>query len=229
MQLHKNTTSEKEVASSALAMTQRNLEKANALAELVRSWNAKGWSPATSTNYSFRDEEQDGRIWISGSGIDKSEFAPKHFMAINPTGKPYSVEETRKPSAETLIHTFIYEQFPEVNSILHTHSIGGTVLSRVYPHGITLENYELQKAFQGEITHEKSHLVPVFENKQDIAELVEDIKSWLDMGNLFSIPALVLKQHGTYVWGRSIQDAKRHLEAIEFLFACELKYLSLKA
>lgn len=224
MQLHKNTASDQETKPSISWH-----QKATLLGKLVREWNQKGWSPATSTNYSFRDPETDGKIWISGSGIDKSEFGAQHFMAINPTGKPYSEEETRKPSAETLIHTFIYEHFPEVNSIVHTHSIGGTVLSRVYPHEIILEQYELQKAFEGEVTHEKKHVIPVFENKQDISDLVLDIKSWLDKGNEFTIPALVLKQHGTYVWGNSIEAAKRHLEAIEFLFACELKYLSLKA
>ncbi|MGB0167033.1 MAG: methylthioribulose 1-phosphate dehydratase, partial [Luteibaculum sp.] len=189
----------------------------------------QGWSPATSTNYSFRDPSLPNKIWVSASGIDKGEFEPKDFLAVNLEGKPYGVNEKRKPSAETLLHTFLYDSLKNINAVVHTHSIAATVLSKLFPKEINLEQYELQKAFTGLLTHEQSHKIPVFENKQDMNELVSEIRAWLQEGNHFSIPVFVIKQHGTYVWGDSIRAAKRHLEAIEFLFECELKFLSSKA
>ena len=33
--------------------------------------------------------------------------------------------------------------------------------------------------------------------------------------------------HGLYTWGRTVDDALRHVEAFEFLFECEWKTLCL--
>ena len=34
--------------------------------------------------------------------------------------------------------------------------------------------------------------------------------------------------HGIYAWGRDMPEARRHLEAFEFLLACELDLLRLR-
>ena len=38
-----------------------------------------------------------------------------------------------------------------------------------------------------------------------------------------SIAAGLLAGHGLYAWGRTMEEAKRHLEGIEFLLACALE------
>ena len=38
---------------------------------------------------------------------------------------------------------------------------------------------------------------------------------------------LLVRGHGLYVWGRSLDEAKRHLEGWEFLINCELERLKL--
>jgi methylthioribulose-1-phosphate dehydratase len=48
------------------------------LAATIRLYNSKGWSPATSTNYSFKTEQ--GQIWVSRSGVDKSHFSENDFI-----------------------------------------------------------------------------------------------------------------------------------------------------
>jgi len=48
------------------------------LAELIRKLNQRGWSPATSTNYSFIDDNN--QYWVSRSGVDKSSFTEHDFM-----------------------------------------------------------------------------------------------------------------------------------------------------
>ena len=55
-----------------------------AIAETIRAINTKGWSPATSTNYSFVDEE--GTIWVSRSGVDKAHFQATDFITIDKNG-----------------------------------------------------------------------------------------------------------------------------------------------
>jgi methylthioribulose-1-phosphate dehydratase len=34
--------------------------------------------------------------------------------------------------------------------------------------------------------------------------------------------------HGLYAWGRTMAEARRHLEAFEFLFHCELELRKLR-
>ncbi|MFN5878521.1 MAG: class II aldolase/adducin family protein, partial [Flavobacteriales bacterium] len=86
------------------------------MAETIRHYNSKGWSPATSTNYSFRD--QDGVIWVSRSGVDKSLFEAEDFITVNNEGLSIGQYEGIKPSAETLIHCVLYELFPDTKVIL---------------------------------------------------------------------------------------------------------------
>ena len=59
-------------------MTRETLKEQ--IAETIRHYNAKGWSPATSTNYSFKDDE--GTIWVSRSGVDKSQFTANDFITV---------------------------------------------------------------------------------------------------------------------------------------------------
>src|ERR1043165_5330994 len=109
--------------------TGHNLKLATDLLEAIRFFNQKGWSPATSTNYSVRSENKSEYI-ISRSGVDKSKFELSDLILINSKGEVLSPfnKPGIKSSAETEIHTALYEQFPEVNCVLHTHSVLGTVL-----------------------------------------------------------------------------------------------------
>ena len=55
------------------------------LVHTIRYYNQKGWSPATSTNYSFRDEQG---IWVTRSGIDKSQITEDDFILVNEASVP---------------------------------------------------------------------------------------------------------------------------------------------
>src|SRR4051812_43999871 len=111
-------------------LTNHDLKLAESLTETIRFFNQKGWSPATSTNYSVRSTDPQKYI-ISRSGVDKSLFTVTDLILIGPEGEilaPFNLPGI-KSSAETEIHTAIYRLFPEVNCVLHTHSLLGTVLS----------------------------------------------------------------------------------------------------
>ncbi|HMH66692.1 MAG TPA: class II aldolase/adducin family protein, partial [Pinirhizobacter sp.] len=69
-------------------------------------------------------------------------------------------------------------------------------------------------------THESRLEVPVFPNTQHMPELVGRIDAWLDAGK--PLHAYLIDGHGIYTWGRDMAETRRHLEALEFLLACEL-------
>lgn len=188
----------------------------------------KGWCPATSGNLSCKPAEEagDAFFWISVSGKYKGELTEQDFISVNQKGEPVGVD--KKPSAETLLHSLIYQYFPDTAFILHTHSVYGTVLGQATRTGtLTLHDYELQKAFSGVDTHEGVFGIPVFPNSQYMPSLALEIEAHIKECD--QMHAFILAGHGLYTWGKDAAEAKRHLEALEFLFECEYKLRLLKS
>jgi methylthioribulose-1-phosphate dehydratase len=79
------------------------------------------------------------------------------------------------------------------------------------------------KAFSGVVTHEHKELVPVLENSQDYVALAGALESALR--KYPGSHGVLLRRHGLYTWGESIAGARRHLEALEFLFEVEARRL----
>ncbi|MDH4568313.1 methylthioribulose 1-phosphate dehydratase [Pseudomonas sp. BN414] len=182
----------------------------------------RGWSPATSSNYSARLSATEALLTVSGK--HKGELGPDDVLATDLDGN--SLEPGKKPSAETLLHTQLYRWKPEIGAVLHTHSVNATVLSRLtLADSLVFADYELQKAFSGISTHESQVLVPIFDNDQDIARLATQVQPWLDEHP--DCVGYLIRGHGLYTWGPRMSDALRQVEAFEFLFECELKTLSI--
>ncbi|AER56607.1 methylthioribulose-1-phosphate dehydratase [Pseudoxanthomonas spadix BD-a59] len=179
---------------------------------------ALGWTPATSSNFSRRLD--DGHVAITVSGADKGRMGREHIMVVDLQGTP--VASDQRPSAETLLHTRLYQRLPQVGCVLHTHSPVQTIASRLYAGAgqVRLEGYELLKAFHGNSTHEAAVDVPVFANTQNMKVLAAQVDALLDQQPLWGY---LIDGHGLYAWGRDMAQARRHLEAFEFLLHCELE------
>ena len=184
----------------------------------------RGWSPATSSNYSARIDSD--HVAITVSGRHKGQLAAGDVMVVDLNGNP--VQSNCKSSAETLLHTVLYQVFPDAGAVLHTHSVKATVLSRLIPPGqsLELEGYELQKAFAGVTSHEGRLSVPVFDNTQDIPALAEQTGEWFRAHP--EQPGYLIRGHGLYTWGATMADCLRHVEAFEFLFECELETMRVR-
>ena len=186
--------------------------------EAGRFLYGRGWSPATSSNYSTRLSATQALLTVSGK--HKGQLGVDDVLATDLSGN--SLEVGKKPSAETLLHTQLYCWRPEIGAVLHTHSVNATVLSRLTPgDSIEFEDYELQKAFSGVSTHESKVRVPIFDNDQDIERLAAKVQPWLQAHP--ECVGYLIRGHGLYTWGARMSDALRQIEAFEFLFECELK------
>lgn len=178
----------------------------------------QGWSPATSSNYSVRLSATQALLTVSGR--HKGELTPDDVLAVDWQGQ--SLELGKQPSAETLLHTQLYQWQAGIGAVLHTHSVDACVISRLQQGAeLRLQGYELQKAFTGQTTHETTLLVPIFDNDQNIPRLAAQVQVWLDAHP--DCVGYLIRGHGLYTWGAQMQDALRHIEAFEALFACELK------
>jgi methylthioribulose-1-phosphate dehydratase len=192
-------------------------EQKREMAETIRFYNSKGWSPATSTNYSFKD--LDKNMWVSRSGVDKSKFNENDFITVNSDGQPTGQFVGLKPSAETLIHCVIYSFFQTSQVILHSHSVNPVVLSRVAGNHLVVSGFEIQKGFAGCETHDTHISIPIFENSQEMDEFAAWMKERVDE---LKYHCFIIRGHGTYAWGKDLFEAKRHLETLEYLCHCEL-------
>jgi methylthioribulose-1-phosphate dehydratase len=176
----------------------------------------RGWVPATSGNFSAR---ADSRFFITPSGLDKGIVTPEHLLEIDAQG--HVLAGAGKPSAETRLHLVIYAARPEAAAILHVHTVWNTLLSgRFAAQGhVALEGYEILKGLSGVMTHAHLEQVPILENSQDYAELSQAMTDALE--EYSQAHGILLSRHGLYTWGRSVSEARRHLEALEFLFEVE--------
>jgi methylthioribulose-1-phosphate dehydratase len=190
--------------------------QADALIAAGRFIDSKGWVPATSGNFSARLSS--GAIAITVSGRHKGHLQRQDIMLIDADGRSL---DGQQPSAETLLHTALYQRYPAVQSVLHPHTLNATLAGKLFPNGLTLADYELLKAFSGVTTHAITIDIPVFANDQDIPRLATAVDAYLDQHP--NVPAYIIAGHGFYTWGDSVKAALRHLEALEFLLECEMR------
>lgn len=199
--------------------TARLAECASAIAQAGRDFSARGWTPATSSNFSMRLGPS--RIAVTVSGRDKGKLTADDVMVCDLAGN--AVDTDARPSAETLLHCQIYRRYPGAGAVLHTHSLAQTLASRIYaPAGqLALAGYELLKAFDGYTTHDAQMQLKVFPNSQDMHELARLIDVYLDEQPITH--GYLIDGHGIYTWGKDMPEARRHLDAFEFLLNCELE------
>jgi methylthioribulose-1-phosphate dehydratase len=203
-------------------MTPQHRKMLQELGTVKTLFASRGWMRATSGNFSLRIQEKPLQFFISVSGRDKSINRDDDFIRVNERGE--AVEKNRKkelkPSAEVGIHAEIYKKCaPGV--VLHVHSLFNTYISLHSPDPalLCIQGLEMIKGLglRGEDPEVKLPIVP---NAADLAELSHLV------GNVVNseTPGILIRGHGLYAWGETLHDAKRNVEAFEFLF----EYLTLE-
>lgn len=186
------------------------------LAEAGQEFYRRGWVLGTSGNFSALLARKPLRVVVTASGMEKGKLDETNFLELDDDAE--ILQGFGKPSAETLIHLTIYRFMPKARSILHTHSVWGTILSdHFFEQGaIEIEGYEMLKGLAGVTTHEHTERVPIVENSQDYVALAHVIENVIRENE--GIHGVYLRRHGLYTWGETVADARRHVEIFEFLF-----------
>jgi methylthioribulose-1-phosphate dehydratase len=200
-----------------------------ALCEVGREFHRRGWSLATSSNYSVVVNRDPLELLVTASGKHKNRLTERDFVRVDSSGQSLDLRAA-KASAETLLHAAIATGRP-VGAILHTHSVWSTVLSERFfvRGGIELTGFEMLKGLDGVASHEHNEWLPIFDNTQDIPVLADKIASVLEDRDGPIQHGLLIRRHGLYTWGDDLEDARRHVETIEFLLECLGRQLTLEA
>ena len=193
----------------------RQARLAREIADVARQCHARGWALGTSGNFSAVRSEKPLRLLITASGVHKGDIQPGHILEVDGNGRV--IRGSGRPSDETALHLTVVGA-RGARAVLHSHSVFGTILSEVHSAdgGISIEGYEMLKGLTGVTTHAHREWVPVLENSQDYAALAQTLGETLRCDP--AAHGVLLRGHGLYTWGRSVAEARRHLEILEFLF-----------
>ena len=202
------------MATATTKMGQTIAEHAGSLCDIGREFHQRGWSLATSSNYSVVLNREPLELLVTASGKHKDRLTKEDFVRVDGAGRPVAI-------ASQL----------QVGAVLHTHSVWGTILSNRFfkRGGIELAGFEMLKGLDSVSTHEHNEWLPIFANTQDIGSLSEKV------ANLLADPVgpiqhgFLIHRHGLYTWGEDLGAARRHVEAIEFLLECLGRGMALEA
>ncbi len=185
------------------------------LAEAGRRFYGRGWVLGTSGNFSAVVSRRPLRLAITPSAAHKGTLSGQELLVIDQRGRALGAARA-KPSAEALLHLEIVAA-RGAGAVLHTHSIWSTILSDLHAHdaGLAITGYEMLKGLDGVRTHEHLEWIPIVGNDQNMTRLAGVVRTAL--GHHPRAHAFLLHRHGLYTWGRTIADAERHVEILEFL------------
>jgi methylthioribulose-1-phosphate dehydratase len=86
---------------------------------------------------------------------------------------------------------------------------------------LVIKDFEMQKALTDIKSHASEISIPIFDNSQDMTDLVGALEHYL-ADEAGRVPGFLVRGHGLYAWGTSLDEAKRHAEGLEFLIECTL-------
>jgi methylthioribulose-1-phosphate dehydratase len=198
-------------------------ERWNELADVKDELAERDWFMGTSGNLAIKVQDDPLQFLVTASGKDKRKRTDEDFLLVDQYGHP-AIPTHLKPSAETLLHVEIYRK-TNAGCSLHVHTIDNNVVSEVYgDHGVvTFQGQELIKAFD-KWEEDAVLRIPIIKNHAHIPSLAKEFAEHVhgDSG------AVLIRNHGITVWGRTAFEAKKILEASEFLFRYQLRLLEHK-
>lgn len=163
-------------------------------------------------NVSGIDREK-GLIVIKPSGVDYDEMKQEDMVVVDWNGNV--VEGRYKPSSDTATHLEMYKAFPDVGGIVHTHSTWATIFSQagsdIPALGTTHADY-----FYGPIPCTRPMTAEEIQTEYEkntglvIAETFKE-------KDPEQIPAVLVREHGPFSWGKDPAEAVYHAVVLEQL------------
>ena len=163
-------------------------------------------------NVSEVDREA-GLIVIKPSGVDYDQLTPENMVVTDLAGKV--VQGDLNPSSDLATHVILYEAWPDIDSIVHTHSteaVGWAQAGRDIPfYGTTHADY-----FYGAIpcarSLTKDEVDTAYEKETGSVIIEEFTRRNLDP---VAIPGIVVRNHGPFTWGKNPEQAVYHSVVLE--------------
>jgi L-ribulose-5-phosphate 4-epimerase len=173
-------------------------------------------------NVSVADREQ-GVFAIKPSGVDYTQLSEVDIVVVDMEGR--AVEGTLRPSSDTPTHRRLFQAFPGIRAVVHSHSRNAVAFAQA-GRGIPCLGTTHADYFYGE--------VPV--TRPMTPEEVRSAYEW-ETGNVIverfrgidpaEVSAVLVHGHGPFVWGPNGKKAVENALALEIVAEMALKTLQL--
>ena len=156
-------------------------------------------------------DRKKGLFVIKPSGVEYDLLTPEDMVVVDLQGN--KVEGKYNPSSDTATHVVLYNAFPKIGGIVHTHSTWATSWAQagrdIPCYGTTHADY-----IYGE--------VPCVRNltKEEIDEGYEKntgvlIAEYFKEKDYQAVPAVLCKNHGPFTWGKDAHEAVHNAVVLE--------------
>ncbi|KAE8444996.1 Methylthioribulose-1-phosphate dehydratase [Mollisiaceae sp. DMI_Dod_QoI] len=215
---------------------------ANLIPALCRKFWGLGWVSGTGGGASIRDNDL---VYLAPSGVSKELMEPENIYVLSlskqedPKKRIYLRSPPNlKPSQCTPLFMAAFTR-RNASCCIHTHSQWAvliTLLLENQPSNNSLfeiNNIEQIKGFgkgyqkQGNLGYHDTLRIPVIENTPHEEDLTESLEEAME--KYPDTYAVLVRRHGVYVWGDTVDKAKAQAESLDYLFqlAVEMKKLGL--
>ena len=152
-----------------------------------------------------------GLVVIKPSGVSYACMKAEDMVVVDLEGKV--VEGSYKPSSDTPTHVVLYKAFPEIGSIVHTHSTFATAWAQAgldIPNIGTTHSDYFHDAIPctGDMT--EAEVKDAYE--RETGNVIVKRFKWL---NATHTPGVLVKNHGPFAWGKNAQDAVHNAAVME--------------
>ncbi len=184
-----------------------HLRARRAVIDAARRMNALGLNHGTSGNIGFRAGK---RFLVTPSGLDYEATTPADIVEMDFEGNHAG---QRRPTSEWRLHRDILATRPEVDAVLHSHSLHCTALA---VHGLEIPAVHYMVAAAGGTTIRCApYRTPTTQALSDVA--VEALQGRR---------ACLLQNHGAVVLGETPEACVKLLVEVEYLAALYCRTLS---
>ena len=160
-----------------------------------------GLNHGATGNCSCRDREG---FLITPTGVDSSKLTTDMMVRMNLSGNLSQPESKYQPSSEWQFHQAILEKYPEINAVVHTHSVFASTLS-VLGQDIPAFHYMIAVAGGDSIRCAPYAMFGTKELSDNILNAIQDRK------------ACLLSNHGLVAVGKDLNEAFNVAEEVEHL------------
>ena len=189
------------------------------LTELLRNFYTKGW--VSGTGGGICGPADGGGLLLAPTGVHKERVGVEDFFVVDPAdGHVVSApaDDGLRPSECNSIFCLAVRS-RAAGSVVHSHALSAVLAGDLAADAdhVAIRDLEMLKGIRG-VANRDVHLLPVIRNTPRESELVEQIDAVLADPRFASAFAIVVADHGAYIWGDDVMEAKRHAEVYHFLF-----------
>ena len=187
------------------------------LCELLRLFYDKGF--VSGTGGGICALESPGRLLLAPTGVHKELVKPSDLFVVDAdTGaviEPAANPALKPSECSEIFRAIIRDR--GATSVVHSHALSAVLACDTPDDAVVIEHLEMLKGIPG-VTNTDTHLVPIVTNTPREPELTGDIERVLADERFASAHAVGVRDHGAYLWGDDVMDAKKLTEVYHFLF-----------